>query len=194
MAVQSFMPALGNKATTFDLKTANPWIDIIEGETRSFESYPEASIYVVVFTCNHCPYAIHVESTLINIANNYADKGVQFIAICSNDPVTYPTDDFDSMATRAREVNMPFPYLWDETQDIANAYGAACTPDIFVYDADLVMQYRGRVDETRPNMGTAHGADLTAALDQILSTGKGPENQYPSVGCSIKWRRGNAPH
>ena len=149
---------------------------------------PKRAALYVVFTCNHCPYAVHVEKPLIEMARNYEAGGVQFIAICANDPVAYPDDSFESMAKRARDIDMPFPYLHDETQEIARAYGAACTPDIFVYDADLSLKYRGRFDETRPNMGTAHGGDLKAALDGILETGEAPTKQYPSIGCSIKWK------
>ncbi len=193
MAVASNMPALGNAATTFDLPIANPWVDDHPGDTRSMAMYNAADVLVVVFTCNHCPYAIHVEAELIQIAKAYAERGVQFVAISSNDPAQYPTDDFDHMAVRAKEQKYPFPYLWDETQDIAHAYGAACTPDFFVYDADRTLVYRGRMDETRPGLGAAHGSELKAALDLIIKTGKGPEQQYPSMGCNIKWYPGNEP-
>ncbi len=188
MAVESHMQALGSKAPAFDLVIANPWIDNLEKNTRSISDYPDAAAFVIVFTCNHCPYAVHVEKALIETANVYKARGVQFIAICSNDPVAYPDDSFDAMAKRARAIEMSFPYLHDETQKIARAYSAACTPDIFIYDKDLNLKYRGRFDETRPNMGTAHGGDLKAALDGILQSGEAPAKQYPSIGCSIKWK------
>ncbi len=193
MAVASNMPALGNTATAFDLLIANPSVDGHAEETRSLAQYEAADVVVVVFTCNHCPYAIHVEDELIAIAKAYAERGVQFIAISSNDPAQYPTDSFEHMAERAKEKQYPFPYLWDKTQDIAHAYGAACTPDFFVYDKQRTLVYRGRMDETRPGMGDAHGTELKNALDQILETGAGPEKQFPSMGCSIKWYPGNAP-
>ena len=193
MAVASNMPALGAKATAFDLPIANPWVDNHKTDTRSLDLYSDADVLVVVFTCNHCPYAIHVEATLIDIARTYAGHGVQFVAISSNDPEQYPEDSFEHMAARARAQNYPFPYLWDKTQEAAHAYGAACTPDFFVYDRKRTLVYRGRMDETRPGLGDAHGTELKAALDQIINTGQGPEAQYPSMGCSIKWYPGNAP-
>ncbi|MFK7845052.1 MAG: thioredoxin family protein [Rhodothermales bacterium] len=186
-ATESLMQALGGEAPAFDLITSNPWADQLTKNTRAFEDYPDAKVFVVIFTCNHCPYAIHVEQTVVDVANEYAGKGVQFIAISSNDATKYPADSFEKMSERARALNFPFPYLYDETQQIARAYGAVCTPDIFVYDHARILKYRGRFDETRPGMGTAHGGELKAAMDQVLESGDGPEKQYPSIGCSIKW-------
>lgn len=189
MAVESHMNALGSKAPAFDLTTSNPWIDNIDKDTRSLSDYPDAKAFVIVFTCNHCPYAVHVEEALIETAKAYQSRGVQFIAICANDPVAYPDDSFEEMAKRAKAIQMPFPYLHDATQEIARAYGAACTPDIFVYDKDFSLKYRGRFDETRPKTGAvAHGGDLKAALDGVLDAGEAPAKQYPSIGCSIKWK------
>lgn len=182
------MITLGSKAPSFDLPISNPWIESSDASTRGFKDYPDARVFVVIFTCNHCPYAVHVESALVATANEYATKGVQFIAICSNDAIKYPDDSFENMVERARTIDLPFPYLHDETQDIARAYQAACTPDIYVYDAGLTLKYRGRFDETRPRMGTAHGGDLKNALDQMLNGEEVPEKQYPSIGCSIKWK------
>lgn len=191
MAVESHMQALDSKAPAFDLKTSNPWIDTLDKATRSLDDYPDATAFVIVFTCNHCPYAVHVEKTLVDVANDYQAKGVQFIAISANDPVAYPDDSFEAMEKRARAIEMPFPYLHDDSQEIARAYAAACTPDFFVYDAEKTLKYRGRFDETRPRTGTpAHGGDLKAALDAILETGEAPAKQYPSIGCSIKWKAG----
>jgi peroxiredoxin len=187
------MQELGAPAIPFDLPVSNPWIDEGTGNTRSLGQYAEAKAVVIVFTCNHCPYAVHIQQALAAVARTYQAKGVQFMAISANDPDQYPTDGFDAMARRAREVDFPFPYLFDETQEIAKAYGAVCTPDLFVYDAGRSLAYRGRFDETRPGKGTAHGGELTHALDVILATGQGPEEQYPSMGCNIKWKPGNAP-
>ncbi len=186
-ATQSTMQALDSKAPAFDLVSANPWIDHITKNTRTLGDYPDAKVYVVIFTCNHCPYAIHVEQSLVDVANEYAGKGVQCIAISSNDALRYPADSFEKMSDRARKLNFPFPYLYDETQQIARAYSAVCTPDIFVYDEARMLKYRGRFDETRPGMATAHGGELKAALDLVLESGNGPATQYPSIGCSIKW-------
>lgn len=190
----SQMIDLGSTAPAFDLPIANPWVDDTNRETRSLSDYADAQVAVVIFTCNHCPYAVHVEDELVAIANEYAKRGVQFIAISSNDADQYPADSFDEMATRARDKQFPFPYLYDESQEIAQAYNAACTPDIFVYDSHRALVYRGRVDETRPRTDdVAHGGELRAALDVILETGQGPAEQYPSIGCNIKWKAGNAP-
>ncbi len=193
MAVQSIMPALGSTAPAFDLPIANPWVDDIDSPSRSLDNYPDARAFVVIFTCNHCPYAVHIEQSLVELASNFSLKGIQFIAICSNDATAYPADSFEKMSERARQINMPFPYLSDTSQDIAKAYGAACTPDIFVYDAAKTLKYRGRYDETRPRQGSAHGGELTSALVSILESGQAPDQQFPSIGCSIKWRAGNAP-
>lgn len=194
MAVQQ-SPAneLGTPAHSFDLPISNPWVDGKPGETRALSQYAAAKAVAIIFTCNHCPYAIHIQESLAALARTYQKKGVQFIAISANDAKQYPTDSFAEMTERAREVDFPFPYLYDESQDIAKAYGAVCTPDIFVYDAAHQLAYRGRFDETRPKMGTAHGGELAAALDTLLATGTGPAEQYPSMGCSIKWKPGNAP-
>lgn len=190
----SEMTALGTQAPAFDIPTANPWIDDNTKPTRSLDDYVDAKALVVIFMCNHCPYVIHVQDALVALANDYATQGVQLIGISSNDVKAYPSDSFEQMAVRAKELNYPFPYLYDESQDVAHAYRAMCTPDIFVYDAERTLAYRGRLDETRPRTGaTAHGSDLRTALDTLLATGKGPEQQYPSIGCNIKWKPGNAP-
>ena len=194
MAVQqATMHDLGRKVSDFSLPIANPWIDDFDAPTRSMSMYPDARVYAVVFTCNHCPYAVHIQHALVDTARAYAEKGVQFIAINSNDPVQYPEDGFEAMAERAREIGMTFPYLFDETQDVARDYGAVCTPDFFVCDYDRVLFYRGRFDDTRPGQGKAHGGELKAALDAFLDRGQVLSPQYPSMGCSIKWKPGNAP-
>lgn len=194
MAVQQSSPnELGTPALAFDLPISNPWVDDNPGETRALSQYADAKAIVIVFTCNHCPYAIHIQDSLAALAETYQKKGIQFIAISANDATQYPADSFEKMTERAREVNFPFPYLYDESQEIARGYGAVCTPDIFVFDEARKLAYRGRFDETRPNMGTAHGSELAAALDTLLSTGERRAEQYPSIGCSIKWKPGNAP-
>lgn len=194
MAVQqSSTNAPGTPALPFDLPISNPWVDDKPGKTRALSQYADAKAVVIVFTCNHCPYAIHIQESLAALARTYREKGIQFIAISANDAAQYPADSFEKMTERAREVDFPFPYLYDESQKIARGYGAVCTPDIFAFDADQKLAYRGRFDETRPNMGSAHGGELADALDALLTTGKGPDQQYPSIGCSIKWKPGNAP-
>lgn len=187
----SEMMALGVDAPPFDLPVANP--DAESGTHCGRDDFADATVLVVVFTCNHCPYAKHVEDALIRTANRYADEGVALVAINSNDPQQYPDDSFHSMATRAQEKSYPFPYLFDDTQEVARAYGAVCTPDFFVFDSDRKLAYRGRFDETRPGQGTATGKDLMAAIDQLLESGEVTVEQRPSMGCNIKWKPGNRP-
>ncbi|MEZ4700633.1 MAG: thioredoxin family protein [Rhodothermales bacterium] len=189
MAVESQPTELGTPAHAFDLPIANPWIDGEASTTRSLRQYDEAEVLVVVFTCNHCPYAVHVERALVALAKTYTPNEAQFVAISSNDATTHPEDRFDKMAERAREIGMPFPYLHDETQLTARAYGAVCTPDFFVYDKNRKLAYRGRFDETRPNMGTAHGGELRKVIEALLATGRYDGPQHPAMGCSIKWKR-----
>lgn len=190
----SEMHELGTSAPPFDLPAANPSVDLDGKENRSLSDYDDAEVLVVVFTCNHCPYARHVEDGLIQMARAMADRGVRFVAISSNDPEQYASDSFEAMAERASEKSYPFPYVYDESQEVARAYGAVCTPDFFVYGAERRLVYRGRFDETRPGEGTANGGDLRAAIEELLETGEVTDEQYPSVGCNIKWKPGRSPH
>ncbi len=188
MAAESTMTELGQAAPAFDLPIANPAVDDRAGETRSLDDYAGAEALVVVFTCNHCPYVQHIEPALIEVAADYAPRGVQVVGICSNDEATHPEDGFGPMAERARAKGYTFPYLRDASQEVARAYGAACTPDFFVYDADRALAYRGRFDETRPNRGAPTGRDLRRALDSLLESGTAGQEQIPSIGCGIKWK------
>ncbi|MFQ5569649.1 MAG: thioredoxin family protein [Rhodothermales bacterium] len=189
----SQMITLGTEAPAFELPIANPQVDGIERPTRRLDDYAGAEALVVVFMCNHCPYVIHVEDALIDVARAYRERGVAFVGINANDTVQYPDDSFDNMARRAQQKAYPFPYLFDESQAVAGAYGALCTPDFFVYDQHRRLVYRGRFDETRPGRGTATGRDLRRALDQLLGTGVVTGEQVPSMGCNVKWKPGNAP-
>jgi peroxiredoxin len=194
MAVtESTMIELGHPAPDFSLPAANPDVDDRGDETRSLADYRDAEVLVVVFMCNHCPYVQHVEDALLDVAREYQERGVQFVGICSNDPERYPDDSFESMAERAQEKNYPFPYLQDEMQEVAQAYEAACTPDFYVFDENRTLAYRGRFDETRPDGDEAHGADLRQALDELLETGQVTMEQFPSMGCNIKWKPGVEP-
>lgn len=194
MAVkESTMLELGTDARDFTLPVVNPEVDDVEGTMRSLDDYADAEALVLVFMCNHCPYVKHVEDALLETAREYQDRGVQFIGICSNDPERYPDDSFEKMAKRAQIKDYPFPYLHDETQQVAKEYTAACTPDFFVFDDDRTLVYRGRFDETRPDQGEAHGGDLRQALDDLLETGRVTIEQKPSMGCNIKWKPGNEP-
>lgn len=144
---------------------------------------------VIMFICNHCPFVIHVNEALVQIANDYMAKGISFIAISSNDVENYPQDGPELMNARAKELSYPFPYLYDETQEIAKAYDAACTPDLYIFNADLALVYRGQLDDSRPGNGIpVTGKDLKNALDNLINGNTIDENQKPSIGCNIKWK------
>ena len=194
MAVtESTMMELGRSAPDFSLPAANPDVDDRGGSHRSLSDYEDAEALVVVFMCNHCPYVKHIEEALLDVARTYQDRGAQFLGICSNDAERYPDDSFERMAERTEAKDYPFPYLQDESQEVAQAYEAACTPDFFVFDADRRLVYRGRFDETRPDQGTPDGADLRQALDEVLADGEVTMEQKPSMGCNIKWKPGVEP-
>ncbi len=194
MAVtESTMLELGHAAPDFSLPAANPAVDEHGEERRSLADYEDAEALVVVFMCNHCPYVKHIEDALLEVARAYQERGVQFIGISANDAERYPDDSFESMAERAEEKNYPFPYLYDESQEVATAYRAACTPDFYVFDADRALVYRGRFDETRPDGADAHGGDLKHALDELLEAGEVTMEQRPSMGCNIKWKPEQVP-
>jgi peroxiredoxin len=144
---------------------------------------------VLVFICNHCPFVIHVNTALVQMANAYQVKGINFIAISSNEIENYPQDGPEFMKEVAKEQNYPFPYLFDETQEVAKAYDAACTPDFYVFDANLKAVYHGQLDDSRPGNGKlVTGQDIRNAMDNLLENKAVLENQKPSVGCGIKWR------
>lgn len=144
---------------------------------------------LVMFICNHCPYVKAVRPRLLRDARELRDLGINSVAIMSNDPALYEEDSFANMQTVAREFDYPFPYLLDETQDVARAYGAVCTPDFFGYNKDLELQYRGRLDAGGPGVPPPDAPrELFEAMRRVAQTGQGPEEQLPSMGCSIKWR------
>jgi thiol-disulfide isomerase/thioredoxin len=180
---ESKMISLGTLAPTFSLP------DTVSGRTVSSEEVFTDQGTVVMFICNHCPYVIHVNEEIVRLAKDYQARGVGFVAISSNDAVKYPADGPDKMAEHARAEGYPFPYLYDESQAVARAYDAACTPDFYVFDGAGLLYYRGRLDTSRPNSGTPlTGADLRGALDGMLAGHPAPEKQYPSAGCNIKWK------
>lgn len=181
------MVPLGTAAPAFDLPTANPAVDGRPGETRSLDDFADAEALVVAFICNHCPFVHAVEDRLVALGRDYAPKGVQVVGICSNDAEQYPADSFPAMAERAEAKGYPFPYLHDESQAVARAYDAVCTPDFFVYDRDRTLAYRGRLDDGRPGQ-PATTTDLRDALEALLQTGAVPGEQIPSMGCNIKWK------
>lgn len=183
----SEMIELGTQAPDFDLPIVNPKVDRHGSGSRSLEDYRGSKAVVVVFMCNHCPYVKTIEDRLIGVAIDYEPAGVQFIGICSNDDEAYPDDSFENMALRAREKGYPFPYLRDDSQDVARAYGAVCTPDFFMFDDEGLLVYRGRLDDGRPGQQPTT-RDLRDALDEFLNSGQVSREQIPSMGCNIKWK------
>ena len=179
----SNMLPLGSVASDFKL------IDTISDEFMSLDELKGENATVIFFICNHCPFVIHVNDQLISIAKAYKEKGVGFIAISSNDVVNYPQDSPELMKEIGLKLSYPFPYLYDESQAVAKAYNAACTPDNYVFDKDLKLVYRGQLDDSRPGNGKpSNGADLRNALNLILEGQVIPDLQKPSMGCNIKWK------
>jgi peroxiredoxin len=163
--------------------------DVVSGGTVSLETFAGRSALLVMFICAHCPYVVHVREELVRLAGIYQPKGAAFVAISSNDAVKYPDDGPDQLRAMAVESGFPFPMLYDESQDVARAYTAACTPDFFLFDADRKLAYRGRLDDSTPGNGKpVTGADLRAALDAVVAGQPAPQPQSPSLGCSIKWK------
>ena len=179
----SNMLPIGTKAPDFSL------FDTVSGNRLNINELKGDVGTVIMFICNHCPFVIHVNSELVDIANAYAEKGINFIAISSNDAVNYPQDSPEKMKLHAKQENYPFPYLYDETQNIAKAYDAACTPDLYVFDNNLELVYRGQLDNSMPGNGLpVTGKDLRYALDCLIEGKKNLETQKPSIGCNIKWK------
>jgi len=177
------MIPLGTVAPDFSL------IDVVSGEERSLQELRGERGTLVMFICNHCPYVKHVRDELVRLARDYTSKGVSTIAISSNDADRYPDDAPERMRQAAIDFSFPFPYLYDETQVVARAYHAACTPDFYLFDTDLRCVYRGQLDGARPgNDVEVTGADLRSALDAMLDGREVSPDQRPSVGCNIKWR------
>lgn len=159
-----------------------------DGRSYRLEDIRGPNGTLIMFICNHCPYVLAVLDRIVRDARDLAPLGVGVAAICSNDATAYPADSFDNMRRMARDQRFPFPYLHDETQDVARAYGAVCTPDFFGFDAADGLQYRGRLDASRRSAGPADlRRDLFEAMKQVAETGQGPRDQVPSIGCSIKW-------
>lgn len=180
---ESTMLELGTKAPYFELP------DTVTGHTLSLDDITGDGPTVIMFLCNHCPYVKHVNAEIVRLANDYIPRGVTFAAISSNDVARYPDDGPDHMKEVAKKEGYPFPYLYDETQKVARAYDAACTPDFYLFDSDHVLVYRGRLDGSRPkNDVPVTGSDLRAALDAVLESRHVPDKQYPSGGCNIKWK------
>lgn len=192
------------RSTMLELGTEAPGFSLPDTDGRCISPGQYAGRpLVVMFICNHCPYVKHVAGALAKVAHEYQGRGVAFVAIQSNDVASHPDDAPEKMAQEKAARGYPFPYVYDGTQAVAKAYTAACTPDVFVFDARHKLFYRGQIDDTRPNRISsgnydsaatpATGADLRGALDAVLAGGAPPAGQKPSMGCNIKWTRGNAP-
>ncbi|SEN74914.1 thioredoxin family protein [Lihuaxuella thermophila] len=180
---ESTMFPLGKQAPSFVLP------DVVSGKQVSLDDVKSDVATVIMFICNHCPYVKHVQSQLVQLANDYLPKGVSFVAINSNDAEKYPEDSPEKMKQVAEELGYPFPYLFDESQEVAKAYQAACTPDFYIFNRNLECVYRGQLDDSRPgNDIPVTGESIRAALDSILSDEPVTVKQKPSMGCNIKWK------
>jgi thiol-disulfide isomerase/thioredoxin len=179
----SSMLPLGTQAPAFSL------LNVVDGKMVSLSNNAGQLATVIMFICNHCPYVKHINPELTRLAHDYMDKGVQFLAINSNDVETYPDDSPENMKRIALELNYPFPYLFDETQEVALAYEAKCTPDFFIFDDNLELAYRGQLDDSRPgNPIKVSGNSIRTALDCLISNQPITIEQKPSLGCNIKWK------
>lgn len=164
-------------------------IDTVSGKAVTLDMIKGEVATVVLFICNHCPYVLYINDALVQLANDYKNRGVGFVAISSNDVEKYPQDGPDKMKTHAQQVGYPFPYLYDETQDVAKAYNAACTPDIYVFNSVLKSVYHGQLDDARPgNSLPVTGNDIRGVLDALIDSVEYYDFQKPSIGCNIKWK------
>jgi peroxiredoxin len=188
MTATSTMLPLGTTAPDFALA------DVVSGRTVTLQDFGDQKALLVMFICRHCPYVAHVRPALAGLAREHVGSGLGIVAISANDPATYPEDAPEGLAAEVVEAGYTFPYLFDETQEVAKAYTAACTPDFFLFDQDRRLAYRGQFDSSRPRNGVpVTGEDLRAAIDAVMQDRPVSEYQRPSVGCGIKWRPGNEP-
>jgi thiol-disulfide isomerase/thioredoxin len=181
------MLPLGTALPQFELP------DTVSGESFNSQSL-SGKVTLVTLICNHCPFVVHLKTKLSQLAREYTERGVAVVAISSNDIETHPADGPDEMAVDAKQQGYCFPYLYDETQDVAKAFRAACTPEFYVFDRAGKLAYRGQFDDSRPSNGKpATGADVSAALDALLTGSAPSSDQKPSIGCNVKWKRGAVP-
>ena len=177
------MTALGKTAPDFTLR------DTISDKQISLTEIKGDVATVIMFICNHCPFVLHVNNELVKLSNDYSTQKINFIAISANDIITHPEDAPDKMKANALQMKYPFPYLYDETQETAKAFDAACTPDFFIYNKDLQLVYRGQLDDSRPGNGIAvTGKDIRLALNCLIKNNPVPAEQKASIGCNIKWK------
>jgi peroxiredoxin len=173
----------GSKCPPFELPS-------VDGGTYALKDFAGAKALVVMFICNHCPYVQAIEQRLLDLAHALGPRGAAFVGICANDPTDYPEDAPEALLARWREKSYGFPYLIDESQEVARAFGAVCTPDIFVYDSNQTLRYRGRLDDSWKNPAAVKRQELKEALEKIMQNLPAPSTQNPSMGCSIKWKKG----
>jgi peroxiredoxin len=179
---------LGTKAPEFRLP------DTVTGKMISLDAFAGKKALLVMFICRHCPYVVHVKDELARLGRDVAAKSVGIVAISANDPVTHPDDAPEQLAAMAKSLEFAFPLCFDERQDVAKAYTAACTPDFFLFDQGRKLVYRGQLDDSRPGNGKPlNGKDLRAAIEAVLSGKPVSQDQKPSIGCNIKWKKGNEP-
>lgn len=184
----STMLPLGTPAPDFELT------DVVTGQPVSLSRFADRKALLVMFICRHCPYVKHVQDALARLGRDYADKDIGIVAISSNDAASFPDDRPESLKQMAESLCFTFPLCYDETQEIAKTYTAACTPDFFLFDSDRALVYRGQLDDSRPRNGLPiTGKDLRAAIQAVLSGAPVSDDQRASIGCSIKWRAGNEP-
>ena len=188
-AVESKMIALGTQAPQFTLPNTNPNYPV---DNVSLSDFSESKGIVIAFICNHCPYVVHLKSVFSEFANRYQEHGIAVVAISANDVTTHPMDSPEKMALDARQYKYKFPYLYDESQAVARAYGAECTPDFYLFNSKRELFYRGQFDDSRPSNGIeVTGTHLHAAVTAILTDQPVSSRQKPSIGCSIKWKAGS---
>ena len=184
----STMLELGTSAPDFTL------LDVVTGKTFALRDFADRKALLVMFICRHCPFVKHIEKELARLGQDYADKDVAIVAISANDAAEFPDDAPESLREMAEQLGFTFPFLYDETQSVAKAYSAACTPDFFLFDRLRQLVYRGQLDDSRPESGIpVTGKDLRAALDAVLDDHAVNPDQRASIGCNIKWKNGNEP-
>ncbi|MBD1903333.1 thioredoxin family protein [Trichocoleus sp. DQ-A3] len=184
----STMLALGTTAPDFQLP------DVVSGQTVSLATFADKQALLVMFICKHCPFVKHIQGELVQLGKDYVGEEIGIVAISANDASNYPDDAPNSLKAMANELGFTFPLCYDETQETAKAYTAACTPDFFLFDANQSLVYRGQLDDSRPgNDRPVNGNDLRAAIDAVLAGQSIPSDQKPSIGCNIKWKPGNEP-
>jgi peroxiredoxin len=188
LTASTMVMPLGTKAPPFSLP------DVVSGKTVTLDTFAGKTALLVMFICRHCPYVVHVKEELARLGRDYAAKSLGIAAISANDAAGYPDDAPEQLRAMAKTLGFTFPFCYDESQEVAKAYTAACTPDFFLFGTDRRLVYRGQLDESRPGNGKpVTGRDLRAAIDAVLAGTPVSGTQRPSLGCSIKWKRGNEP-